>query len=228
MGAEAPTRRATLTLLLLLAVPTPLPAASGDGPVAAALTEALVIGAERAVAELGRPDGFLGDPDVHIPLPGVLAQARSALALVGMAGLADDLEVRLNRAAEQAVPVAGELLVQAIRGLTFGDAIEILRGPEDSATRYLDRATGDELALRMRPVVDDALAQAGAVQALDALAGQYARLPFVSGLRADLTGPVLDYARRAIFGRLGDEEARIREDPAARTTDLLRRVFGQR
>jgi hypothetical protein len=80
----------------------------------------------------------------------------------------------------------------------------------------------------MRPVVDDALAQAGAVQALDALAGQYARLPFVSGLRADLTGHVLDYARRGIFGRLGDEEARIREDPAARTTDLLRRVFGQR
>jgi hypothetical protein len=227
MEAARLNRRAALLPLLLLALPTPPRAASGD-EFAAALTEALVIGAKRAVTELGRPDGFLGDPEVRVPLPGMLAQARSALALVGLAGLADDLEVRLNRAAEQAVPVAGELLVGAIRSLSFEDGVGILRGPEDAATRYLDRETGDELAVRMRPIVDDALAQAGAVQALDALAGQYARLPFVSGLRADLTGHVLDCARRAIFGRLGDEEARIREDPAACTTDLLRRVFGQR
>ena len=111
MGTRRLTRRtAALATLALLASRRPLPAASGD-EFAAALTEALVVGAERTVDQLGRPNGFLGDPEVRIPLPGVLAQARSALALVGMAGLAEDLEVRLNRAAEQAVPVAGELLV---------------------------------------------------------------------------------------------------------------------
>jgi hypothetical protein len=118
MEAARLNRRAALLPLLLLALPTPPRAASGD-EFAAALTEALVIGAKRAVTELGRPDGFLGDPEVRVPLPGMLAQARSALALVGLAGLADDLEVRLNRAAEQAVPVAGELLVGAIRSLSF-------------------------------------------------------------------------------------------------------------
>jgi hypothetical protein len=149
MGAERLTRRAvTLGILAATGILRPPAAAFAADEFAAALTEALVIGAKRAVTDLGRPDGFLGDPEVRIPLPGVLAQARSALALVGLAGLADDLEVRLNRAAEQAVPVAGELLVEAIRGLSFGDAVGILRGPEDSATRYLDRETGDELAER--------------------------------------------------------------------------------
>jgi hypothetical protein len=164
---------------------------------------------------------------VRVPLPGPVAAARSALALVGLAGLADDLEVRLNRAAERAMPVAGELLVEAVRGLSFQDALGIVGGPDDAATRYLEREVGDELASRMRPVVDEALAQAGAVRAFEALAGRYADLPFVAGLRADLTGHVLAYAQRGLFAYLGEEEARIREDPAARTTELLRRVFGR-
>jgi hypothetical protein len=212
---------------LAVALLAPVQALAASADLAAALSEALVVGAQRTVARLGRPDGFLGDPEVRVPLPGPVATARSALALVGLGGLADDLEVRLNRAAEQAVPVAGDLLVEAVRGLSFGDAVGIVGGPDDAATRYLERATGDELAARMRPVVDDALAQAGALRAFEALAGQYANLPFVSGLRADLTGHVLAYAQRAVFAYLGEEEARIREDPAARTTDLLKRVFGR-
>jgi hypothetical protein len=224
MGVMRGTARLALVLLALTA---PFPAAAASSDLAAALAEALVVGARRTAERLGRPDGFLGDPEVRVPLPGPVAAARSALALVGLAGLADDLEVRLNRAAERAMPVAGELLVEAVRALSFRDAVGIVGGPDDAATRHLEREVGDELAARMRPVVDDALAQAGAVRAFEALAGRYADLPFVAGLRADLTGHVLAYAQRGLFAYLGEEEARIREDPAARTTELLRRVFGR-
>src|SRR4051794_36149861 len=136
------------------------------------LTEALVVGAKRVVAELGRPGGFLDNPQFRIPLPGPLEQARSTLKLVGLSGLADDLEVRLNRAAEEATPVAGDLLIQAVHNLTIKDAAGILNGAKDSATRYLERQTSQPLAEKMRPIVDRTLADAGAVKAFDSLAGR--------------------------------------------------------
>ncbi len=215
-------RRAALLLLLLL--PPPAFAASGD--IASGLTEALVVGAKRVVAELGRPGGFLDNPKFRIPLPGPLEQARSTLRMVGLSGLVDDLDVRLNRAAEQATPVAGDLLIQAIHHLTINDAVGILNGPKDSATRYLEHQTSQPLAEKMRPIIDRALADAGAVKAFDSLAGRYDQIPFVGNLKADLNGHVISYAERALFEQLGAEEARIRTDPAARTTDLLKRIFG--
>jgi hypothetical protein len=178
------------------------------------------------VAELGRPGGFLDNPKFRIPLPGPLEQARSTLKMVGLSGLVDDLDVRLNRAAEEATPVAGELLIQAIHHLTINDAVGILNGPKDSATRYLEHQTSQPLAEKMRPIIDRALADAGAVKAFDSLAGRYDQLPFVGNLKADLSGHVITYAERALFDQLGAEEARIRTDPAARTTDLLKRIFG--
>ncbi|HSA82551.1 MAG TPA: DUF4197 domain-containing protein [Geminicoccaceae bacterium] len=216
-------RRMLLCALLCL-----LPAApAGAQDVAAGLTEALVVGTERVVARLGRPGGFLDDPKARIPLPGPLEQAQGALRMAGMSGLVDDLETRMNRAAEQATPLAKDLIIEAIRDLSFKDAMSILKGPEDSATRYLDRTTADPLARKMRPIVDGALADAGALQALDNVAGEYRSLPFVGGaLDVDLTGHVVTYAEKAIFGYLARQEAAIRSDPAVRTTDLLRSVFG--
>ena len=147
--------------------------------------------------------------------------------MAGMSGLVDDLEVRMNRAAEQATPLAKDLIIGAIRGLGFKDAMAILQGPEDSATRYLERRTRKPLARKMRPIVDAALADAGAVQAFQSVAGEYRALPLVGGaLDVDLTGHVVAYAEKAIFDYLGRQEAAIRSDPAARTTDLLRSVFG--
>ena len=205
-------------------LPPPAFAASGD--IASGLTEALVVGAKRVVAELGRPGGFLDNPKFRIPLPGPLEQARSTLKMVGLSGLVDDLDVRLNRAAEQATPVAGDLLIQAIHHLTINDAVGILNGPKDFATRYLEHQTSQPLAEKMRPIIDRALADAGAVKAFDSLAGRYDQIPFVGNLKADLNGHVISYAERALFEQLGAEEARIRTDPAARTTDLLKRIFG--
>jgi Protein of unknown function (DUF4197) len=212
-----------VALLWLLAV-----APAGAQDIAAGLTEALEVGTGRVVAQLGKPGGFLDDPKARIPLPGPLEQAQTALRMAGMSGMVDDLEVRMNRAAEAATPVAKDLIIQAIQGLSFQDAAGILSGPNDSATRYLERKTGKSLAQKMRPIVDQQLADAGAVQAFESIAGQYRSLPFVGGtLDVDLTGHVITYAEKAIFAYLGQEEAAIRTNPAARTTSLLKSVFGQ-
>lgn len=214
--------------VLLLALICLLPGASAAAAdIAEGLTEALVVGTERVVEQLGQPGGYLEDPTAHIPLPGALEQAQGALALVGMSGMVDDLEVRMNRAAEQATPVAKDLIIEAIRGLTFEDAVGILNGPNDSATRYLQRKTREPLAREMRPIVDQALADAGAVQAFESVVGEYQSLPLAGSLDVDLTGHVVTYAEKAIFDYLGQEEAAIRSDPAERTTDLLKSVFGR-
>ena len=213
--------------LLLLAFIGLLPAGSARAAdIAAGLTEALVIGTDRVVEQLGSQGGFLDDPNVRIPLPSVLGKVQSALKLAGMSGMVDDLEVRMNRAAEQATPVARDLVVDAIRGLTFQDAAGILSGPQDSATRYLEGKTGGQLAEQMYPIVDQALADAGAVQALESVVGQYQSIPFADKLDIDLSDHVVSYAKKAIFGYLAEEEAAIRTDPAARTTSLLKSIFG--
>lgn len=216
--------RHALPLALIWLLPG-VPAGAQD--IAAGLTEALIVGTQRVVGQLGRPGGFLDDPQARIPLPGPLEQAQGALRMAGMSGLVDDLQVRMNRAAEAATPIARELIVEAIREVSFQDAVGILNGPDDAATRYLERTTSEPLAQQMRPIVDEALADAGAVQAFDQIAGQFGALPFVGGaLDVDLTGHVVRYAEQAIFDYLAQEEAAIRSDPAARTTALLRSVFG--
>lgn len=215
-------RRTLLYALLFLLAAVPARAAE----MAAGLTEALVVGTERVVEQLGRPGGFLENPKARIPLPGPLEQAQGALRLAGMSGMVDDLEVRMNRAAEEATPVAKDLIIEAIRGLTFEDAIGIVRGPSDAATRYLERETSAPLGQKMRPIVDRALAHAGATEVFESIAGQLSGIPFAGSLEVDLTGHVVSHAEDAIFAYLAEEEAAIRSDPAARTTSLLRSVFG--
>jgi Protein of unknown function (DUF4197) len=212
-------------LFFLLAFAPPAPGAHG-ADIAAGLSEALVIGTERVVEQLGRPGGFLDDPTAHIPLPGPLEKAKGALRLAGMAGMVDELEVRMNRAAEEATPVAEDLIIQAIHGLSFEDAVGVLKGPDDSATRYLERQTTKPLGRQMRPIVDRALADVGAVQTFESIAGGFKSIPFAGALDVDLTGHVVTYAKKAIFTFLAQEEAAIRTNPAARTTSLLKSVFG--
>jgi hypothetical protein len=200
--------------------------ALGQSEIAAGLKEALRVGTGRVVDTLGRADGFNADPKVHIPLPKVLAQAQSSLRLIGASALVDDLELRINRAAEQATPIAKDIFWQAITRLTFEDATAIYRGPNDAATRYLDRTTRASLTDAMRPVIDGALADAGAVAAYDAIIAQAQLAPFLPDLKTDLTNHALGRAMDGMFAYLAIEEAAIREDPLKRTTALLKRVFG--
>jgi Protein of unknown function (DUF4197) len=193
----------------------------GDG-----LTEALRVGTERVVGQVSAADGYNLDPDIHIPLPGTLRDVQKVLKSIGMSDLADDLELRLNRAAETAAPEAKELFWQAIGEMKFEDVQAIYSGPDDAATRYFQDKMTPPLSERMRPVVERSLADAGAVQSYDRMMKQYESIPFVPDAKADLTDYVVAEAMDGIFHYVAIEEAAIRNDPAARTTELLQKVFG--
>jgi len=196
-----------------------------NSDVIAGLKEALTVGSEHVVQQLGQTDGFYADPQIRIPLPEKLATVKSALDKVGMGSFADDLELKLNRAAEAASPKARELFLNAISQMTFEDARGILNGPEDAATQYFKKTMSPDLAQAMTPVVDDSLSQVGAVQSYDRMMGKYADLPFVPDVKADLTDHVVNKGMDGIFHYMAVEEAAIRKDPIKRTTDLLKKVF---
>ena len=191
------------------------------------LRDALRVGSERVVETLGRTDGFYKAPDVHIPLPGSLKKVQKVLATVGRTKLADDLELRLNRAAEAAVPKARTLFVDAISQMTIEDAKNILTGPNDSATQYFRGKMSDRLATEMTPIVDTQLANVGAIASYDKMMARYKDIPFVPDIKADLTNYVVGKAIDGVFLYLAREEAAIRENPAKRTTELLKKVFGR-
>jgi len=199
-----------------------------DGEIARGLKEALRVGSGRVVATLGKADGFNKSPDVHIPLPPSLQTAKKMLDAVGAGAAAEDLELRLNRAAEAAVPKARKLFGDAIARMTLDDARAILNGPNDSATQYFRGKMSAPLAADMRPIVDAELARAGAIQSYDRMLGRYKTMPFVPDVKANLADYVLGKAIDGVFLYLGREEAAIRENPARRTTDILKRVFGAR
>lgn len=197
-----------------------------SGEIGEAFKEALRIGSAQVVQQLGADDGFNGDPQIHIPLPRTVETAKNLLAKVGMSQIADDLEEKLNRAAEAATPKAKELFLQAIEEMTFADVQQIYRGPKDSATRYFQEKMAPKLAMEMRPIVAESLSTQGAVQAFDNLVANYKKLPFVPDLKANLTDHVLAKGMDGIFYYLAKEEAAIRENPVKQTTGLLKKVFG--
>jgi hypothetical protein len=193
----------------------------GDG-----LKEALRVGSNTVVSQLGRHNGFNHDRVAHIGLPDNLDKVRNALKKIGYSQELDRLETRLNRAAEQATPKARALFINAIRQLTWQDVKQIYNGPDDAATRYFQASMSPSLRKEMQPVISQALAEVGVIQSYESVMAKYRSLPFVPDVRADLTDYTIDKSLSAIFYYLAREEAAIRKDPAKRTTQLLRRVFG--
>lgn len=196
--------------------------------IGAGLKEALQVGAKNVVGQLGKVDGFNADTAIHIPLPKELQTVKSMLGKVGMSRLSDDLELKLNRAAEAATPKAKKLFWQAIKEMTFDDVKAIYQGPNDAATRYFQRKMSPALALEMRPVVEQSLTKVGAVKAYDSVMGQYKSLPLVPDVKANLTDHVVTKGMDGIFYYVAKEEAAIRENPTRQTTALLKKVFGAR
>ncbi len=207
------------------------PGASAVGGLAtdeviAGLKEALRVGTETVAGKLGTADGFNADPAVHIPLPDKLKTVQSTLKRIGLSSLADEVELKLNRGAEAAMPKAKELVWKAIEGMTLDDAKAIYDGPKDAATQYFRRVATTDLKASVAPVIDDALKDVGAVAAYDQMIGKYKTVPFVPDIKADLTGHATDLALEGLFRYLAGEEAAIRDNPAKRTTELLAKVFG--
>ncbi|RME32865.1 MAG: DUF4197 domain-containing protein [Gammaproteobacteria bacterium] len=190
------------------------------------LREALATGAKRAVRSLGRPGGFLDNPKVRIPLPGKLGMIGDALSRIGQGEKVDAFIASMNHAAEQAVPKATDIFIDAISKMSFEDARRILEGPDDAATRYLQRSASADLEREMLPLVSDATSAVGVTRRykeLLAAAGPVARL---AGDSLDLDRYVTGKALEGLFLVLAEEEARIRHDPVARSSELLRKVFG--
>lgn len=190
------------------------------------LFQALKVGSERVVGQVGRKDGYNADPAIHIPLPGALQKVQSALGAVGLSAMADDLELRLNRGAEAAAPEAREVFFRSIEALTWEDAKAIYDGPDDAATRYFERTMNPELVERFTPIVNDALSEVGAIRSYDQMIAQYKSLPLVPDVKSDLSAYTVDRALAGLFHYLAQEEAAIRNNPAARSTALLEKVFG--
>lgn len=210
-----------------------------DSQINAGLKEALSVGAERAVALLGRSGGFLNDGSVRIPLPGVLGTAAKGLRAVGQGSYVDEFETTVNRAAEQAIPKTLGIVKQTVRDMSLEDVRGILSGGDDAATRFLRERAGGSLHDAILPIVAEATDKAGATSAYKALKtradkslgglggglGGLGGLVDTNSLDLDsyVTGKTLD----GLFLKLAAEEKAIRENPVARTTDLLKSVFGR-
>lgn len=190
------------------------------------LKEALANGVQHAVRELGKPDGFLKNLDVKIPMPKSLQTVERTLRTLRQDKMADEFVATLNRAAEQAVPEAADVFADSVRQMTVADAKNILTGPNDSATQYFRKTSEEKLREKFRPIVTKATAAVGVTASYKNLLQQAGPAASLLGADAgDLDGYITQKALDGLFKMIAVEEKRIRENPVARTTDLLRKVF---
>jgi hypothetical protein len=193
----------------------------------AGLRQALEIGTNRVASQIGVTDGYWNDPQIKIPLPGRLGQVQNELGKLGLAGPLDDLQLRMNRAAEDAVPAGKKIVIDAVQSITIEDALGILRGGDSAATDFLRGRTEASLRQTFTPFVENALELSGAYQALDSVTSSQPLLAVAAtDYKSDLTTFAVQYGLEGLFTYLAVEEQKIRDNPVARTTELLRRVFG--
>lgn len=223
-----------------------LGAGLSQGEIGAGLKDMLRVSSRKVVSQLGKPNGFAGDPAVRIPLPGQLESVRQPLSMVGASGMLDDLSLRMNRGAEKATPKALGILTDAANNISFDDARQILTGPQDSVTQYFRRSSTGKLTSEFTPIMGDALKGSGAEKVMGAVKQKVGGLPMLGALgqmglnkmgmggsgmaqslvNLDLTGFAVNGALEGIFHYMGLQEADIRSNPAARSTGLLRKLFG--
>ena len=211
-----------------------LPKGSGSGggsgdakPDAAGIKEALAVGTERAVASLGRADGYFGNAAVKILMPSSLQKVAEVARVAGYQKQVDEFILSMNRAAEAAAPLAANIFGDAIRAMTLDDVRAILTGGDTAATDFFRRKTNDNLYAAFKPVVSKKVDEVGATKAYKSMIGQYDAVPMVSKKSLDLDHYVTEKALAGLFHMLGQEEKAIRTNPAARSTELLKSVFGK-
>src|SRR6267378_7898807 len=190
------------------------------------LKEALIRGSHAAVARLGVDNGFFGNDRVKISLPPSLRRLEAVIRSIGMSPHADELVLRMNRAAEAAVPEAKTLLVDAAKRMSVQDAKGILTGGEDAATQYFKRTTSEPLARRFRPIVKKAMEKVKLAEKYDEIAASGAKLGLVKEEDAQLEDYVTRKALDGLFLTIAEEEKKIRKDPAGTASAVIRKVFG--
>jgi len=195
---------------------------------AAGLKQALEKGTQQAVTLLGRENGYFANSRVKIPMPENLVRVEKVLRKLGQGKTADEFVLSLNRAAEAAAPQAKTIFLQVIRQMSVQDAIGIVRGPDDAATRYFREHSETTLTEKFRPVVAAATSKVGVTQRYKQLLKEAGPVTALLDLRSlDIDDYVTSRALDGLFLMVADEEKRIRQDPVARTTELLRKVFGK-
>jgi hypothetical protein len=212
------------------------PGAFGQSAAGPAVREMLTSAARLSTARLGARDGFFGDSVVRIPLPGTLRSAQQRLRPAGLSGPLDDVELRMNRAAESAMPAARDLFVNAIRSVTIEDAAGIVRGGDTAATQFLRGRTATQLTGLMRPPMQRTLEQSGAYSAMDAasnlvtarsgLGGLFGGRAPAANLRDQITDFAVEKALDGVFHYIGVEERAIRRDPIRRGASMIGRLMG--
>jgi RNA binding exosome subunit len=198
-----------------------------DSTIASGLKEALSIGTENAVNNVSRVDGYFGNQMIKILMPEKIQKVADVLRQVGYQKEVDDFVLSMNRAAEKAAPKAMSFFVDAIKEMTFEDARGILNGGDTSATEFFKRKTHDKIYDAFKPIISSSINEVGVTRSYKEMMGKYETIPFMGKESVDLDHYVTNKAMDGLFYMVGQEEKKIRTDPAARVTDLLKSVFGK-
>jgi len=190
------------------------------------IKEALVKGTGESVSIVSKLNGYFSNPEIKIPFPPEARDIESKLRSIGLGSKIDEVVLSLNRAAEDAARGAESIFVAAITKISITDAIQIVKGKNDAATQYLAKTTTPELKAKFSPVIKASLDKVNATRLWEEVISTYNQIPFIKKQNQDLTGYVTDKAITGLFVMIAKEELKIRKDPVARTTDLLKRVFG--
>ena len=196
--------------------------------ITAGLKEALRTSTTKAVAVTGRPDGFLKNEAIKILLPEKLRTAGRGLRLIGMGPQLDELEVGMNRAAEQATPEAKQIFLNALMAMSIDDARRILSGNDTAATEYFRSKSSEDLTIAFKPIVHRSMQNVGVIKQYEQLTQNSMAAPLMQSRKFDLDSYVVGKTLDGLFYMLGQEEKQIRNNPAAQTTALLKEVFGRR
>jgi hypothetical protein len=199
-----------------------------NGDIVSGLKDALEVGTTNTVELTGKVDGYFGNQAIKILLPRQLQSVEQGLRVIGQGAKVDEFVLSMNRAAEKAAPGAKDIFWGAVKEMSFDDARQILSGGDTAATEYFRAKTSDKLTAAFRPVVTDSMKDVGVIQQYKALQSSYQSVPLASSLPSvDIESYVVSKALDGLFLVLGEQEKKIRTNPAAQVTDILKKVFGK-
>jgi len=199
-----------------------------NADISSGLKQALEIGAKQASQQLSQKDGFFKNAAVKILMPPEAQKVAETLRSIGMGSLVDDAILKMNRAAEDAAVKAAPIFVNAIKGITIQDGVQILRGGNNAATLYLESKTSSALTAAFAPVIQQSLDKVGATKIWKTVFQTYNQVPFVQKVNPDLVSYVTQQSLKGVFTEIAAEELKIRTNPASRITSLLQKVFGSK
>jgi hypothetical protein len=198
-----------------------------ESDAASGIREALIKGTDESVKLVSKVNGYFGNPEIKIPFPESAKSIESKLRTIGLGNKVDEVILSFNRAAEDAAKGAETIFVDAIKKMNITDALNIVKGKNDAATQYLKTTTSPQLRAKFQPVIKASLDKVDATRLWEELINAYNQIPFVTKQNPDMAAYVTDKAIDGLFKMIAKEELKIRQDPVARTSEILKKVFGQ-